>query len=90
MPRDHKEKYVMKCPICKSEVYRVDGLSTENEGLRPDYWCEECKVMFTCTKAGLYKRLKLIDYYAPDAKNRFIRELESCINTMQKLVKSIK
>ena len=63
----------MKCKICGSELYRGEGLSTESDGIRSDYWCEECKTMFTSTKACLVKRLVLRDAYEGDAKERLLR-----------------
>ena len=66
----------MKCPKCKGQVNRVEGLSTEPEGIRNDCWCEECKIMFTCTKAMFVKRLKLEASYAPKLKELVVHELE--------------
>lgn len=73
----------MKCRTCLERLHRVEGLQTDPEGIRSDYWCEECKVMYTCTKAGLSPRLVLRDRYEGNAKERIYRLLSRLLREFQ-------
>ena len=63
-----------ECPKCSEKLYEIRGLSSEPEGIRPDYFCDECNIVYTCTKAHFRKRLILKPPYEPDVKEK-IRNL---------------
>ena len=77
----------VKCR-CGSELHRVDGWVTEPEGMRGNYFCPECMVMWEMHKMGLSKIGILKDPYSVDLVSSIQNQLQHMIGNLDKLKKS--
>jgi hypothetical protein len=73
-----------KCK-CGEELYRVQGWITEPEGMRGNYFCPECNIMWEMHKHGLVKLGVLRSPYSTDLVSTIQNELQSMINELDKL-----
>ena len=46
----------MTCPQCHNELYRIEGLSSEPDGIRLDAFCNHCFRVFYVSKAHTIER----------------------------------
>ena len=72
-----------KCPKCAEEMYRVEGLTSDSDGLRSNYWCEDCKIMYASYAEGYYARLVLKDKYESPAKERILGLLAAAMREVR-------
>jgi len=52
-----KKKYhpiIVLCPECKTRMGNLHTKEGDPEGIRSDYYCKKCKVVYGCTKAHRY------------------------------------
>lgn len=61
----------MECK-CGYPLHRIEGCSSESEGIRSDYWCPECKTIFSCHASGLYPMYKLEEVKPVKVSPRFL------------------
>jgi hypothetical protein len=43
----------MECPKCKHELYTIEELSSEPEGIRSDKYCSYCHIRYASLKSSL-------------------------------------
>jgi len=70
-----KKPFKHSCPECGTtdDFYKVEGLCTDRDGIREDYWCEECKIHFGMRAHGFTKRYVLHDPYPlPEKREELI------------------
>lgn len=70
---------------CGEELHRVEGWITEPEGIRGNYFCPECNIMWEMHKSGLSKLGILMSPYSDlNLINKVQNRLQSMIRELDK------
>ena len=82
---DEDGKRVELCEKCGEDLYRIEGLHLDNDGIRSSYYCDECSTIFACHAHGLVKHKVLKSPYSPDPDLK--RDLINCCENVLKTLK---
>lgn len=72
-----------ECPKCGEEMFTVEGLHNDRDGVRNDRWCENCLTMFSSHAHAFRERLVLKDRFAGKAKNRIAGLLRAALEELE-------
>jgi hypothetical protein len=72
-----------KCK-CGAELHKIDGWITEPEGIRGNYFCEECCVIWEMHKSGLSKLGVVVSPYELNLVAKIQNRLHGMIKELEK------